>query len=535
MKTASMLQTEIEINAFGRIYSIRLSSIQYFNKRFFCIGEALDGSYSEKQFISTHGFEKLLMKHPDGSKFDFKKGVINPYMSDREDPIERESDTIRQKDISYSDIGPSEFSGRYVDVADIGEYRVDTVFETKEFVKPDFDLYRYQNDSEYCVDNRSKKKDREPKLVCCDSNEMYGKVKIIHGVSNTGDEFFDMESINYLLNRDIGHPEGKPTSIICGIVPVTVFRVMEFFKPKHIESLMNDCGNSYIVSKIDRKKSNRKQALRFLYEYFQCVNKITSERRKKTNLKFFGNSVKDSKESEFVIHFDKYDSFKIVYYTNVFVSERTGSLIDSTPGNSEFAISGRYDFNDKMVVYENFESKKDLLSCIEQRLSKSKSINLCKLIGQFLNPSIDFMPKVLNLPMIKNETGLIIYQIPIYENESIFGTGDYVNLQSFIKIFGMHNETLSRVLNDGIRSRVYEFFKFKFNIYRISNDYREELGEVGDCEIEKIMIPMNDAKQMLNVLAGKMDEKNRNWFLNANAFLMAFPDEMPYIDEFTKE
>lgn len=191
----------------NELIEFNLYDFQYWNQRFFCLGMSTDGRLMKK-FISTKGFDKLLVESDIGSKFNFKKEHFNPYLCDKEKDIWKESDQVEKHKEKFetSDVGPHNFSGHYVKCADLDNYKDQYYFETKKFDIYDFDLYKYRNDDLYFTQHQSSNKDKLPNVVNLFDANLFGKLNIIHCVGDNGNEYVDFASLYQICDADLGYP-----------------------------------------------------------------------------------------------------------------------------------------------------------------------------------------------------------------------------------------------------------------------------------------------------------------------------------------
>ena len=219
-------------------YDVHLYNFQYWNQRFFCLGQSTDGSLFKK-FISTKGFDHLMMEADNGPFFKFKKEHFNPYLCNKEKDLWHEYQQITQHGDNFknSDVGPSDFSGHYCIVSELGPYKDDAYFETRSFEKPEFDLLQYQNDDLYFIQHQSTNKDKLPQLVCLlpDAN-IYEKINIIHGVTTKDEELFDLNALIRVTDTDLAYPGKNGLYLVLKkvapsfLIPTKKYGTQEFYK-----------------------------------------------------------------------------------------------------------------------------------------------------------------------------------------------------------------------------------------------------------------------------------------------------------------
>ena len=523
-------------------HTIFLYNFQYWNQRFFCLGQSQDGSIFKK-FISTKGFDQLLMESTTGPQFKFKKEHFNPYLCSREKDLWKESQQIDHlaDKLEIKDIGPHEYSGCYRVVAELGSYKDNAYFETKVFEQPEFDLFMYQNDDLYYIQHQSLRKDREPQLISLMDTDLYGKVNIIHGVNEDGDDLFDVESLMKIIDNDLAYPEKNGLVVLIKSVKrselchFTTFGTQQFYKAKTLDFLQEDCGNSYLQNTILHKKLKRKHSLRHLYEYYQLTNQLISSRRKVSTPSISGP--KEFKQNEFILHFDIQDTsnFKIIYYNDIFTIERKQSLSQLVPAMPNFAINGRYDFGNSVLCYDDFSCTKHLLEYVRDSISVSQSIKLAKLIGQWLTVTQGFAPRISKLHMAKKANSqplvdnLTFYHIPTMDSEGDFYESEtYVNTYEFFANFGLHIPAIRNVLQmNWFTPSMFRLLQTKFPLYHVCRDVRRGIFNFDDdIDMKQLMLHISDALRLINLLESAGDKKNTYWYNNGNTVLTAFPTQL---------
>lgn len=532
----------IKITFEDQEYEVFLYAFQYWNQRFFCLGQSTCGTLFKK-FISTKGFDELLIENTEGPSFIFKKDHFNPYLCSKEKDVWHESQQIQHhgNNFSVNDIGPNDYSGSYTQIRTLGPYRDDTYFETRPFVKPDFDLFQYQNDDLYFIQHQSINKDKLPVLTCLMDADLYGKINIIHGVTDNNDEIFDLQSVFKIVDTDLAFPEknglfliGKRSDKLFILHPLK-YGTLEFYKSTELQQLSLDCGNSYIRAVVLHRNVKRKYALRYLYEYFNFTKQLTSSRRRTSAPAQIGP--KEFKQSEFSMHFDYMDTsvFRIIYYTDVFTIDRKNDLLELVPAQQEFSINGRYDFVSSSIIYDDFPNTATMLKRVREVVNISQSIKLAKLVGQWLALNYGYAPRLSRIPVAakanSNSTNsiLTLIHIPILEEDGKFyGTNTYVNFHQFLSTFGIHIPQIRNVLKmDWFTTEIYRVLQTTFPIYHISRDYRRPLFNWdNDTELSSSMISIEDATRLIHLFRSTSDKKNTYWYNNANTILCAFPKKM---------
>ena len=202
------MRLNIEIN--GEIEEFELYNISYHNQRLFCLGIGNDKSRVVK-FISTKGFDRLLLQSFRGAQFNFKLTHFSPYLCKKEQKdIFRESDLIDKERENFvtHDIGPSEYSGKYITCHLFDQYRDDIYFETLNYLpNKKFDIFKYQTDDLYYTQHMSANKTHLPIIINQFNNDhIFGKTNIIHAVQDNGVELFDTNSLFNIADADLGYP-----------------------------------------------------------------------------------------------------------------------------------------------------------------------------------------------------------------------------------------------------------------------------------------------------------------------------------------
>ena len=522
-------------------YTIFLYNLQFWNQRFFALGQSTDGTIFKK-FISTKGFDKLLIESDSGPSFTFKKEHFSPYLCDKSKPLWRESQLIDRngKEFNTTDIGPNDFSGHYEIVTDLIEYRDDAYFETKTFTEPEFSLYKYQLDDLYFIQHQSVAKDRMPILTCLMEAELYNNINIIHGVMDNGNDIFDMFSLLKIIDTDLAYPDKNSLYTIAkkakkGFILNTINYTLEFYTDALLDFLKEDCGNKYIRQIILHKYVKKNQALRYLYEYFDFTKHMMGPKRKQSTNTFGGP--KEFKQNEFCVHFDLQDTsnFKIIYYDDVFTVERKKGLSYLIPGIPSFSINGKYNFITSQIDYDDFQSTKQVIQYVKNNISIAQSIKLSKLIGQWLHVNVGYSPRVSKISVshkanIKNTVdNLTLYHVPIYgSDEDIYETETFVNLYEFLATFGIHILAIRNLLEmNWFNVNIFKLLDTVFSIYHVSRDYRRSLFNWdNDIDMKSSMISIVDAVRLISLFKSVGADKNSYWFNNANSILTAFPDEL---------
>ena len=531
----------ININYNGIDYIIYLNILSFWNQRFFALGQSTDGTIFKK-FISTKGFDKLLIESNTGPSFSFKKEHFSPYLCNKEKSLWKESQLIERNgnEFTTSDIGPYDFSGHYEVVADLNNYKDDAYFETKTFTEPEFSLLKYQMDDLYFIQHQSILKDKMPTLTCLMEADLYNNINIIHGVMDNGNDIFDMNSLLKIIDTDLAYPEKNSLYIIAkkakkNFILQPINYSLDFYSDTSLDFLKDDCGNKYIRQVILHKYVKKNQALRYLYEYFDFTKHMMGPKRKQSTSTFLGP--KDFKQNEFCIHFDLQDTsnFKIIYYDDVFTIERKRNLSYIVPGVANFSVNGRYNFITSQIDYDDFKSSKQLIRYIKDNISMAQSIKLSKLIGQWLHNSVGYCPRVSKIPVShkansKNTVdNLTLYHVPIYgSDEDIYETETFINLYEFLATFGIHIPAIRNLLEmNWFNANIFKLLDTVFSIYHVSRDYRRSLFNWdNDVDIKGSMISIVDAIRLISLFKSVGNDKNSYWFNNANSILTAFPDEL---------
>jgi hypothetical protein len=531
----------ININLNNQEYTIFLYNFQYWNQRLFALGQSTDGTLFKK-FISTKGFDKLLIESDTGPLFSFKKEHFSPYLCSREKPLWRESQLIDRngKDFTASDIGPYDYSGNYEIVADLIPYRDDAYFETKVFTEPEFSLFKYQIDDLYFIQYQSALKDKMPTLTCLMEADLYNNINIIHGVTDNGSDIFDLNSLLKVIDTDLAYPEKNSLYMIAKkakkqfiLTPLNYH--LDFYYDKTLDFLKEDCGNKYIRQIILHKYIKKNQALRYLYEYFNFTKHMMGPKRKQSTSTLLGP--KNFKQNEFCIHFDLQDTsnFKIIYYDDVFTVDRKKDLSYLIPGIPNFSINGKYNFVTSQIDYDDFINTKQVIQYVKNNISIAQSIKLSKLMGQWLRVNMGYSPRISKISVShkansKNTVdNLTLYHVPIYgSDEDIYETETFVNLYEFLATFGIHIPAIRNLLEmNWFNANIFKSLDTIFSIYHVSRDYRRSLFNWdNDADMKVSMISIIDAVRLISLFKSIGADKNTYWLNNANSILTAFPDEL---------
>lgn len=539
---------KIIITLNNETHIINLYNFQYWNQRWFALGQSLDGSIFKK-FITTKGFDRVMIESNSGTQFNFKKEHFSPYLCNKEKDIWRESQLIdNNQDLIISDVGPSNFSGKYefVDNQEGMVFNDRLYFETKNFEAPKFDLLKYQNDDFYYVRYQSINKDKLPQLTNLTDIDLFGKINIIHGVDDNGNDYFDASSLTQICDTDLGFPEKNSIYILTRAIdkcydknpskptiyhPISIGK-NDFLQSISLHPLELDCGNSYIKQNIIKKLTKRKYALRYLYEYFNQINQLTTKRRKISTPIAVG--AKDFKKEDFVVHFnnDNASEFKIVYYKDIFSIERKQSLINYVAGDPQFMITGSYDYQQNKILFDNFDSAQQLIHAVRTACGVSQSIHLAKTISTWLAPNYGYCPRIIKLKMSTKANAqavsncLSLYSIPIYENDEFYGDTTYVNLYDLFANFGIHIQQIRNVVKmNEFSNALFRALHYEFQVYHISRDYRRDIFKWEmDTELSNCMIGLSSAIHLIRLFNSIGVSKNSYWNSNANQILTAFPN-----------
>lgn len=518
---------------------IHLYNFQYWNQRWFCLGLSLDGSIFKK-FITTKGFDSILIESNSGIQFNFKQEHFSPYLCNKEKDIWKESQLIANNaNIVINDIGPFSYSGKYktIQTEECFPYKDDVYFETKAFETPDFDLLKYQNDDFYYSRYQSTNKDRLPLLVSLTDIELFNDINIIHGVRDDGVDLFDTESLYQICDTDLSFPEKNSLYLLYKSINQHFFHCVsignkDFVTYNEIKPLENDYGNTYIKRNIVKNTSKRKYALRYLYEYFHLVNKITTNRRKISTK--ISTGVKDFKKEDFIVHFnnDNASEFKIIYYKDIFSIEKRQSITNHVAGEAQFMITGIYDYTTGTKQYDNFTSDAHLIKTIRNQLGISQSIHLAKIISIWLISNYGYTPRMIKLQTSSKanskaiSNSISLFSVPTYDNNEFYGDSTYVNLYELFANFGLHIPQVRNILKmNEFSNALFQLIKYKFDIYHISRDYRRPLFKWEmDTELSNCMVDLKTAIKLIKLFESIGSPKNSYWYSNANQIIIAFPN-----------
>jgi len=536
----------IKIRIRNEEIEFNLYNFQYWNQRMFCLGMTLDGK-TIKNFISTKGFDKLLVstiEAVEGSGyFHFKKEHFNPYLCSREKDIWKESQLLAKHGNNFKtdDVGPSSFTGHYEICMDLGPYRDDIYFETKLFEIEGFDLFKYQTDDIYYIIHQSKNRDNElPKLIDQSDGLLFGKISIIHGVNEEASkDFFDFASLYGICDADLGYPSFNSFySIIRAYNSNSLLRIMrigslDFIRYDEIQDFKIDCGNSYIRKNILHRNVKRKHCFRYLYEYYSLILTLMLSRRKRSSKPQSGP--KEFKKFDWVPVFamDEMINFKIVFFKDIFTSERKDKLTRTIAGDSIFIINGFYDYIMGYTVFDDFKNESELVKYVKKNIGIAESIKLAKILSIWFKGNLGYTPRQCILPVaLKANTKPIvdsvsIYSIPNYEdNGEFYSTSSYVNLFGLLATFALEVPKVKNMLKmNDFSSSFFKEIDTSFTVYHICRDVRRGLFKWDDDkELSECMISMNDALRLIQIFEHLGKKKNSFWYGNANNFLQSYPD-----------
>ena len=547
-----------------------LYGFQYWNQRFFCLGVSLNDG-SKEHFISTKGFDKLLIKSYRGAAFRFKLGNFSPYLCNKEKSMFKESDKINteEEDFLCNDTGPSEWSGEYIKCASFDQYIDNVYFETKPFELDKFDLFKYRTDPEYYHMNKTQKHDSLPmvydgRFVEVDSktihvirnakiDKVFNNTTIIHGVCDNGKEYVDKLSLVEMCNLELNYIDKKETAlhIICraiepGFLHTISFGLNDFYILNELERLEGDCGNAFIKKNYRRYWRKKKQVVfRGLYEYFNNIKHITSKLRK---TKKIGGGAKDTKAFDFIVVFkeNNVQSFKIVYFEDISSANRSADFNPYFYG-SEFSIDCSINYKTGTVEFDKFSSKAELFKFIEDKFDFSKRMALSRLLKLWFGKiSKNGFAQVSTLPMAdkancrygKYDRNCIkVISVPHFEYDgSCIYMPAFLDTYEFLAVFGIHILKVRCMLEDDkFCSSFFDEIRFDIQLLEWYSDPRKSLIQVEDydtIEISKTMINMNHAFRLLRLFGtvtkynknGKEEGRNSFWYRNANKLIQSFPD-----------
>lgn len=533
----------IDIEDENGIQEYALFSYYYVGQRYFASGINRTSGESAK-FISTKGFDQILISCTNGLEYNFTKKHMNPYLCSRDKDLFKESQMIENPNRRIEDIGPSNFSGNYRVVKTNQPYKDGFYFETVPFKVEGFDLFKYQNDDLYFIQHQSDARNKLPVLVNVFDAELYEKINIVHAVNDNGDDYFDLNCLVRICDAELGYPDKNSFySIIRAAGFNSVFRThaigaLEFVSYRDIIQFKNDCGNIYIQKNINKKLSKRKHAFRYLYEYFEIIESLCSKRRKQTIEPQTGP--KEFKKEEFLpIFFDSTISeFKIVYFKDIFTIERKKAIQKIVPGDPIFYIDGHYDFNTGSIVYHNFNSTGEIVKKIKEKFGTTTSIRFAKVISEWFPCTFGYTPLITKLSMSQKANAsplsdnLTLYTIPIREegSDEVFGADTYVNLYEYFASFGVHIPQIRNMLNaNRFSNKIYTLLDMTFPVYNVCRDTRRKVHEFDeisdqDRELISLMFPVTyGALVMAPLLAQSGISKNSYWFSNLNRLTQSLP------------
>jgi hypothetical protein len=537
----------IDIETEDGIQEYSLFNFNYINQRYFATGtNRITGK--DKKFITTKGFDQILIACEKGIEFNFTKQHLNPYLCERILPsgqIYRESELIKTAILPIKDMGLSDFSGNYQVIKTNQFYKDDFYFETVSFKVDGFDLFKYQTDDLYFTQHQSTARNKLPQLVNVFDANLYGRINIVHAVSDVGEDYFDLNCLVQICDAELGYPNKNSFYSVIraagfdGIFKTYKIGPLEFANLKDIIQFKNDCGNAFIQKNINKKTSKRKYAFRYLYEYFEIIEKLCSNRRKQSIAGKPG--IKDHKKEEFLPIFYNQTilEFKIVYFRDINTIERKCSIQKIVPSfDSVFYIDGYYDFNEGHIKYHNFKSTGEIVKKIKEKVSTAASIRFAKVISEWFPNTFGYVPLTIKLKMSQKanasalSNNLTLYTIPIKEDGSdeIFGAETYVNLYEYFANFGVHIPQIRNMLNaNRFSKKIFNFLGITFPVYNVCRDTRRKVYEFDeitdqDRELISLMFPVTyGALVIAPILAKSGISKNSYWYSNLNRLTQSLP------------
>ena len=76
-------QMKVNIQIDGLQITVNLFKVEFWNQRFFCIGEDCESGHLYR-FVSTKGFDRLLVERDKGARFTFRKEHFSPYLCNKD-------------------------------------------------------------------------------------------------------------------------------------------------------------------------------------------------------------------------------------------------------------------------------------------------------------------------------------------------------------------------------------------------------------------------------------------------------------------
>lgn len=536
----------VDIQTENGVEEYSLFNFLYINQRYFASGiNRITGE--TRKFITTKGFDQLLVSSTNGIEYNFTKQHMNPYLCRREDYEKmtfRESEVIKTAQLPIKDIGPSNFSDKYQVIKSNLTYKSGFYFETVPFKVDGFDLFKYQNDDLYFIQHQSDARNKLPVLVNVFDAGLYEKINIVHAVNDSGDDYFDLNCLVRICDAELGYPDKNSFYSIIraagfdGVFRTHAIGALEFVSFKDIIQFKNDCGNIYIQKNINKKLSKRKHAFRYLYEYFEIIESLCSNRRKQSIKGQTG--IKQHKKEEFLpIFFNQtLSDFKIVYFKDIWTIKRKSEICKVVPGDPIFYIDGHYDFNTGSISYHNFESTSQIVKKIKEKVSTTASIRFAKVISEWFPNTFGYVPLTIKLSMSQKANAsplsdnLTLYTIPIREegSDEVFGADTYVNLYEYFANFGVHIPQIRNMLNaNRFSNKIYTLLDMTFPVYNVCRDTRRKVHEFDeisdqDRELISLMFPVTyGALVMAPLLAQSGISKNSYWFSNLNRLCQSLP------------
>ena len=535
------MNVDIKIDGLERTF--KFYNFQYWNQRFFCLG--VDSNNGEvRKFISTKGFDRILVQSTTGAKFNFRKMHFNPYLCSKEKDVWRESQIIdKQRDeFTCHDVGPSDWAGRYRTCKVLDYYRDDIHFETRPYELGDFDLLKYQSDDLYFIQHQSHNHDRMPTLInMFDGDKVFNNINIVHAVTDDGKEYFDEYSLNRICGADLGYTEANALYCITyGFQRIFLhnikFGVFNFLKIEEIQTLEADCGNAYIKKNILKKLTQKRHAFRYMFEYFNNIKKITSKRRRQTM--DITPGPKEFKKEDFVPIFEDANIlyFKIIYFKNLFTSERKATFTTMVPGDPLYQIEGYFNSDGNATFYD-FPTTTTMLDYISKHFGVTQRMRLSQVLSIWFKPNFGYVPRIteINVANKANKKSMIntirIVSVPTLESsDEITYFDSYVNFYQLLGAFGLHIPQIRNILEmDSFNPALFDLLEYSCNIYHISRDVRRplfKLEEEDNKPLSETMIHLRDAFKLLQIFEKIGEKRNSFWYRNANKIIQSFPDIM---------
>jgi hypothetical protein len=409
------------------------------------------------------------------------------------------------------DIGPNEFSGKYINVYCFGKTIDNLFFETIDFIEPEFYLYKYQTNINYRNENRSVRKDGKPKILTMTQISLFATDpinRIIHAVKKTSDEndniliedFFNTELLTKIFQADIPTPGGSTFRTVLRIIHDTT-NYTHINTP--IELISYDKYISKIIEENDKwihilnkgMPRHKKYELRYFYEYKRFITPLLAQVRRRTLDPGFKATPKGVLWlHKLILHRDITPGvYNLVYYQNDTVVNEleelllVNSQLSATP---LFQIKLQYNFEKKRLMIDGYNSKSKLYKEIEEYIGISQSIILKIILAN--------MDKygVIELGISKKK-GISTDKLRLYTSPYFY---TLVNLYDIFNVFGQCSGAIRAILSTEEEIKRNEIRSFRLKA--LKEIYQFEFHSIPKNPFsDLIFLEINDHSYQLNDLA----------------------------------